>query len=101
MKFLSSLDAQDRRLLLWCLAIGTVLCVAIAFLLPGPTNNNNPLPSTYLLGQHGARAAYDTLLRSDYLIERWERPLPELAAHRRPRLGRHFLPTAHPRAART
>jgi len=80
MKFLSSLDAQDRRLLLWCLAIGTVLCVAIAFLLPGPNNNNNPLPSTYLSGQHGARAAYDTLLRSDYLIERWERPLPELAA---------------------
>jgi hypothetical protein len=80
MKFLSSLDAQDRRLLLWCLAIGTVLCVAIAFLLPGPNNNNNPLPSTYLSGQHGARAAYETLLRSDYPIERWERPLAELAA---------------------
>jgi hypothetical protein len=80
MKFLSSLDAQDRRLLLWCLAIGTVLSVAIAFLMPGPNNNNNPLPSTYLSGQHGARAAYETLLRSDYPIERWERPLAELAA---------------------
>jgi hypothetical protein len=80
MKFLSSLDAQDRRLLLWCLAIGTVLSVAIALLLPEPNNNNNPLPSTYLSGQHGARAAYETLLRSDYPIERWERPLAELAA---------------------
>jgi hypothetical protein len=80
MKFLSSLDAQDRRLLLWCLAIGTVLSVAIAFLMPGPNNNINPLPSTYLSGQHGARAAYETLLRSDYPIERWERPLAELAA---------------------
>jgi hypothetical protein len=80
MKLLSSLDAQDRRLLLWCLAIGTVLSVAIAFLMPGPNNNNNPLPSTYLSGQHGARAAYETLLRSDYPIERWERPLAELAA---------------------
>src|SRR5580658_5733797 len=80
MKLLSSLDAKDRRLLLWCLAIGTVLSVAIAFLMPGPNNNNNPLPSTYLSGQHGARAAYETLLRSDYPIERWERPLSELAA---------------------
>src|SRR6202522_3602250 len=80
MKFLSSLDAKDRRLLLWCLAIGTVLSVAIAFLMPGPNNNNNPLPSTYLSGTHGARAAYETLLRSNYPIERWERPLAELAA---------------------
>jgi hypothetical protein len=80
MKLLSSLDAKDRRLLLWCLAIGTVLSVAIAFLMPGPNNNNNPLPSTYLSGTHGARAAYETLLRSDYPIERWERPLAELAA---------------------
>jgi Domain of unknown function (DUF4350) len=80
MKFLTSLDSKDRRLLLWCLAIGTGLCVVIAFLLPGPNNNNNPLPSTYLSGQHGARAAYETLLRSDYAIERWERPLAELAA---------------------
>lgn len=80
MKFLSSLDAKDRRLLLWCLGLATVLSVAIAFLLPGSNNNNNPLPSTYLSGQHGARAAYETLLRSDYPIERWERPLTELAA---------------------
>src|SRR5580658_4315055 len=84
MKLLSSLDAKDRRLLLWCLAIGTVLCVAIAFLMPGPNNNNNPLPSTYLSGTHGARAAYETLLRSNYPIERWERPLAELAAQAGP-----------------
>ena len=38
------------------------------------------MPSTYLSGQHGARAAYETLLRSGYSIERWERPLSELAA---------------------
>ena len=30
--------------------------------------------------EHGARAAYETLLRSNYQIERWERPLSELAA---------------------
>jgi hypothetical protein len=78
--FLSSLDAKDRRLLLWCLGIGFALAVIIGFVLPSSNSNSNPLPSTYLSGQHGARAAYETLLRSDYRIERWERPLGELAA---------------------
>jgi hypothetical protein len=80
MTFLSSLDAKDRRLLLWCVSIALVLAVAIGFLLPGSNSNSNPLPSSYLAGQHGARAAYETLLRSNYPIERWERPLAELAA---------------------
>ncbi len=77
---LSSLDEKDRRLLLWCVAIGVGLSVAVGLLLPSSNNNDNPLPSTYLSGQHGARAAYDTLLRSGYAIDRWERPLSELAA---------------------
>jgi hypothetical protein len=80
MKFLSSLDARDRRLLLWFVGIGVALAIATGFLLPRESNNDNPLPSTYLAGQHGARAAYETLLRSNYPIERWERPLSELAA---------------------
>jgi hypothetical protein len=37
------------------------------------------MPSTWLAGRHGARAAYEILLRSNYQIERWERPLSELA----------------------
>jgi hypothetical protein len=80
MNFLSSLDAKDRRLLLWCLGAGLVLSIAIALLLPDANSNSNPLPSSYLAGQHGARAAYETLVRSNYPIERWERPLAELAA---------------------
>ncbi len=80
MKFLSSLDAQDRKLLLWCMGIGLSLAVVTGFLLPGANSNDNPLPSTYLSGQHGARAAYETLLRSNYQIEHWERPLSELAS---------------------
>jgi hypothetical protein len=80
MKFLSSLDAKDRRLLFICLGIGLVLSVVISFLLPSANSNSNPLPSSYLAGQHGARAAYETLERSNYSIERWERPLSELAA---------------------
>jgi hypothetical protein len=80
MTFLSSLDQKDRRLLLWSLGIAVVLAVTVGFLLPGANSNSNPLPSSYLSGQHGARAAYETLLRSNYQVERWERPLSELAA---------------------
>ncbi len=80
MRFLSSLDAKDRKLLLWCVGIAVALAVATGFLLPNGNDNDNPLPSTYLAGQHGARAAYETLLRSGYSLERWERPLSELAA---------------------
>jgi hypothetical protein len=80
MRLLTSLDAKDRRFLLWCLGTGLALSVAIAFVLPEANSNSNPLPSSYLAGQHGARAAYDTLVRSNYPIERWERPLAELAA---------------------
>jgi hypothetical protein len=80
MTILSSLDAKDRRLLLWTVGIALGLAVLTGFLLPGADSNDNPLPSNYLAGQHGARAAYETLLRSGYPVERWERPLSELAA---------------------
>jgi hypothetical protein len=80
MKFMSSLDSKDRRLLLWSVSIAIGLAVLIGFALPNENNNDNPMPSTYLSGQHGARAAYDSLLRAGYNIERWERPLGELAA---------------------
>jgi hypothetical protein len=79
MKFLSSLDAKDRSLLLWCLGGAICLAILIGFLLPNNNGNDNPLPSSYLAGQHGARAAYDTLLRANYPLDRWERPLSELA----------------------
>jgi len=80
MRFLSSLDAKDRRLLPWFFGIGLTLAVLTGFLLPSGNDDSNPLPSTYLAGRHGARAAYETLLRSGYSLERWERPLSELAA---------------------
>jgi Domain of unknown function (DUF4350) len=80
MRFLASLDTRDRRLLLWCVGIALSLAVLIGFLLPNGNGDDNPLPSSYLAGQHGARAAYETLLAANYPIERWERPLAELAA---------------------
>jgi hypothetical protein len=78
MRFLSSLDATDRRLLLWLVGAGVALAIVSGILMPN-SDNNNPVPSSYLAGQHGALAAYETLLRSGYQVQRWERPLKELA----------------------
>src|SRR3569833_593241 len=79
MRFMSSLDPKDRRLLMWSLGIAVGLAVIIAFVMPNQNNDDNPMPSTYLAGRHGARAAYESRLRSGYNFERWERPLGELA----------------------
>lgn len=79
MKFLSSLDAKDRRLLLWCIGLGLALAIATGILMPN-ADNSNTMPSSYLAGRHGALAAYETLLRSGYQVERWERPLNDLAS---------------------
>ena len=84
MKFLASLDSKDRKLLMWCVGIALGLAVLAAVFIPSGNSNDNPLPSTYLSGRHGARAAYEMLLRSGYPIERWERPLEELAAQAGP-----------------
>ncbi|HTB98827.1 MAG TPA: DUF4350 domain-containing protein [Terracidiphilus sp.] len=84
MKFLASLDPRDRRLLLWSVGIAVTLAAGIGLFLPNSNSNDNPLPSSYLAGQHGARAAYETLLDAHYPIERWERPLSELAANAGP-----------------
>ena len=80
MRFLSSLDPKDRRLLLWCVAAGVALAVITGFLLPSGNDDDNPIPSTYLSTRHGALAAYETLVRAGYPVERWERPLGELAS---------------------
>ncbi len=80
MKFLSSLDAKDRRLMAWCLALAGAVAIALGFLAPSGGANDNRMPSSYLAGQHGARAAFETLLRANYPIERWDRPLADLAA---------------------
>ncbi|HEY2858111.1 MAG TPA: DUF4350 domain-containing protein [Terracidiphilus sp.] len=77
--FLPSLDAKDRKLLLWAVGAALVLAVATGLLLPNGDSDDNTLPSTYLTGKHGALAAYEMLERSGYPIQRWERPVSDLA----------------------
>lgn len=78
--FLPSLDAKDRKLLLWSLGAAVALAIAVGILSSSNSGDDNELPSSYLNTRHGALAAYELLERSGYSIERWERPLGELAA---------------------
>ncbi len=80
MKLFASLDARDRRLLLICLATVVVLAVVTGLFARDQNRDDNPLPSSYLTGRHGARAAYEMLEASGYSLERWEQPLSDLAA---------------------
>lgn len=80
MTLFASLDAKDRKLLVGCLATVVVLAFLTAFFARNQNNDDNPLPSSYLTGRHGARAAYDMLQASGYDIHRWEQPLSDLAA---------------------
>jgi hypothetical protein len=80
MKIFASLDAKDRKLLIGCLAVVVVLAVLTAFFARNQNSDNNPLPSSYLTGRHGARAAYEMLQASGYQVQRWEQPLSDLAA---------------------
>ena len=79
MKLFASLDAKDRKLLLICLGVVVVLAVITGVFARNQNGDDNPLPSSYLTGRHGARAAYDLLVESGYPVERWEQPLGELA----------------------
>jgi Domain of unknown function (DUF4350) len=80
MTWLSSLDARDRKLMFWCVGIAVAVAALTGYLLPNGNSDENRMPSSYLSGQHGTLAAYETLVRSSYPVERWERPLGELAA---------------------
>ncbi len=79
MKLLAALDAKDRKLLLGCLVAVLVLAVVTAIFGRNENSDENTVPSSYLTGKHGARAAYDLLVASGYKVERWEQPLADLA----------------------
>jgi hypothetical protein len=79
MSFLPGVDASDRKLLTICFAGVVVLAIVTAVFSRDQNRDDNPVPSSFLTGRHGARAAYDLLAGSGYHIQRWEDPLSELA----------------------
>ncbi|HEX3472738.1 MAG TPA: DUF4350 domain-containing protein, partial [Silvibacterium sp.] len=69
---------SDTRIL-----IGVALAVAVvialgAFFAPA-REDNDPTPSTYNSGSHGAKAAWLLLSQLGYRTERWERPAKDLS----------------------
>jgi hypothetical protein len=79
MKLFASLDSKDRRLLIGCLVAVLLLAFVTAFLSRNESDDENTVPSSYLTGRHGARAAYEMLQASGYNVQRWEQPLSDLA----------------------
>jgi len=75
----TSLDPKDRKLLLGCLGAVGLLALLMGVFARNQGDDENPLPSSYLTGKHGARAAFDMLASSGYALDRWEQPLSELA----------------------
>jgi hypothetical protein len=80
MKLFASLDARDRKLLIGCICAVVVLAVVTAFFARSEDRDDNPVPSTYRTGKHGARAAYEMLKANNYDVQRWEQPLSDLVA---------------------
>ena len=79
MKLFPSLDTKDRRLIIGCLVAVLVLALVTAFFSRNENNDDSTVPSSYLTGKHGARAAFELLAASGYPVERWEQPLSDLA----------------------
>jgi len=75
----ASLDPKDRKLLIGCLCAVVVLAVVTALFARDESRDDNHVPSTYLTGRHGARAAFEMLQSNGYNVERWEHLLSELA----------------------
>lgn len=79
MRLFASLDQSDRKLLIICLVVVAVMAVLTGVFARDQNRDDNPMPSSYLTGKHGARAAFDTLATSGYSLERWEQPLSDLS----------------------
>jgi hypothetical protein len=80
MKWWTVLPERDKRLL--GISIGLLLAMVLLLAVFAPAaQQDDPVPSSYGVGNHGAKATYLTLGRLGYRLERWEGPLDELAAH--------------------
>jgi len=79
MKLFSSLDPKDRRMIWVILGLAAAILVLLAVFTPNADPNQNTVPDSNLVGQHGAKAAFTLLQQSGYNVQRWEQPLADLA----------------------
>jgi hypothetical protein len=78
-------DPRDRNLLIGCGVLVAILIVALAFFAPPRQGDRDPTPYSYSTGEHGAKAAFEVLIRSGYTVERQNAPLSEIVG----RIGEH------------
>lgn len=78
MTWLTNLEPRDRRMLIVCTAIVSSMIVLLAVFAPAQ-GADDPVPSSFGTGNHGAKAAYLTLARLGYKIQRWNDSLDLLA----------------------
>jgi Domain of unknown function (DUF4350) len=73
----AALDPRDKRLLLACGGLITLLVVLLA-VFSSDKEDDDPTPSSYSTAPHGARAAYQLLQQAGYRVERQTDSLAEL-----------------------
>jgi len=71
-------DPRDRKLLIGAAIIFVVL-LGGAVVLGGDAGQRSEAPSSYSTASGGAKAAYMLLSQSGYDVQRWEKPLDEIA----------------------
>lgn len=75
----SGLNGTDRKLLLGAAALAFMMAAGTVALAPPGRGSDSKVPSSYLSGSAGARAAYLLLQDLHYPIRRWEEPPAHLA----------------------
>jgi hypothetical protein len=83
--WIRTVDPRDRNLLIGCGVLVAILIVALAFFAPPSQADKDPTPYSYSTGEHGAKAAFEVLMRSGYTVERQNAPLSEIIG----RIGEH------------
>jgi len=71
-------DPRDRKLLIGCGVLVAILIVALAFFSPSRQEDKDPTPFSYSTAEHGAKAAFELLIKSGYTVERQNAPLSEI-----------------------
>lgn len=69
--------SSDARVVAWA-CVGVLALIVVAAALAPAREDNDPVPSTWNSGSHGAKAAYLLLGELGYATARWDRPAAEL-----------------------